>query len=377
MISDLDLKIMPKVTWQKRTVDAVLLGLVIAILSSQFACHKSVDPSVPKNPRDYTWTADTFYTSYTLQTMLTRVWGNSSKNVYLTGRTSTNALMYRYDGSIWNPIILPDPQPGARFEFSQMFGFSAGDLYAVGAEYYYNASPPPNYLDSSLVLHFNGATWTQIALPRRELYLNKIWGNDPSNLWVSDGKSLWRFDGFTWVKDTLPIPTPSGSFFGIDGLTGNTSGDVYVTFLLLPVAAEARELYYFLHRKSIGWEVLDSAVVEPGNVQRKWGYYDLWTSPSGTMYSISNIVFRWQNGSWQKMLETSTDLAMIRGTSDQNIFVTAAFGTLLHFNGIDWFQFSELQNGSPHYLGIWTDGQEAFVAGTLNGGSKTIVLHGK
>ncbi|MGB2868704.1 MAG: hypothetical protein WBD36_09645 [Bacteroidota bacterium] len=113
-------------------ITALMFASALAIDATlQCGCDKGIElPRPSRTPRDYVWSADTFYTTYTPQTMLNRVWGSSPKNVFVTGSTSTNALMYRFDGDVWNPVILPDRTPiAAFFEFSQVHGFSANDIY--------------------------------------------------------------------------------------------------------------------------------------------------------------------------------------------------------------------------------------------------------
>ena len=41
-------------------------------------------------------------------------------------------------------------------DVGQVYGFAPNDIYLVGANTYLNPSPPPNFLDSSVILHFNG-----------------------------------------------------------------------------------------------------------------------------------------------------------------------------------------------------------------------------
>jgi hypothetical protein len=207
--------------------------------------------------------------------------------------------------------------------------------------------------------------------------LSRIWGNSPSNIWLAGGKTLWNFDGIVWKVDTIPVSTPLGSFFGIDGLTGDAAGNLYVTFLLDPVASESKRQYYFLNRNSDTWRILDSAKVEPGNVQFKWGYADLWTSPQGKMYSSEYGLYRWDNATWSKIFDSDRPLVRINGSGDDNIFIVGALGTVLHYNGLDWYQYEQFQSPNIIYTGVWTDGKEVFIAGHTYGGHKSIILHGR
>jgi hypothetical protein len=360
--------------YMRPTMMACFLLLAIQLLA-EFGCSDAISPPY-KSPRDYTWTADTFYYPYILQTMLTTVWGTSPQNVYLTGWTSGGALMKRYDGAKWNSVILPRPQGlAAFFEFSQLLGFSSRDIYAIGAEYFYNTNSPPAFIDSSLILHFDGNSWRQIVLPQREGYLSRIWGDSPYNVYIASGKALWHFDGVVWTKDTISITLPSKGVLGVNALTGNSAGEIYMT-LLREEADIGKSTYYFLKEKQDVWLVLDSAVIGPGIVESKWGYADLWTSPSGKLYSSQYGLYVW-NGAWSQLYSTDRPLVRILGMSDWDIFAVGVLGTVLNFNGRDWFQYRQFEAADVIYTGIWTDGKEVFIAGRTYDGSKSIILHGK
>ena len=375
----------PIVQW--RRFDEMKIGariiapVVLILLLLHLSCEdKGTEPIVVKNPRNYSWSVDTFYFPYIQQTMLTTVWGSSSQNVYVTGSTSGGGapLAYRFDGSKWNSVILPGPQGlGVKFEISQIFGLSASDIYAVGVEYFFNPAPPPLYLDSSLVLHFDAASWKQISLPQRGGNLTRIWGVSASNIYVAGGKALWHFDGSVWTKDTIPRMTSAGSWSGISGLSGSGGGQLFLTYVYRPEEAEPTELYYFVHWTMGSWSFLDSAIVEPTNVQLRWGYADLWTNPSGIMYSSSYGIHVWQDQAWSKVYDSQVPLNRIWGTDNNNIFAVGNLGTVLNYNGIDWFQFDQFQNQNVLYTGVWTDGKEVFVAGHTVGGAKSIILHGR
>jgi hypothetical protein len=284
--------------------------------------------------------------------------------------------MYRYDGAKWNPVTLPQPQGLAFFfEFSQLLGFSADDIYAVGAEYFYNPNFQPVYIDSSLVLHYDGNSWRQISLPQRAGYLCRIWGDSPQNVFIVSEKALWHFDGVAWSKDTVSIPIPTRGVLLANGLTGNSKGEIYVT-LEREETDNGNQAYYFLRRKQNAWTMLDSAVVTLGITEFKWGYADLWTSPSGILYSSEYGLYVW-SGAWSQLYSTDRPLVLIRGTSDRNIFAVGILGTVLNFNGSDWYQYRQFEAANIMYAGIWTDGKEIFIAGRTYDGAKSIVLHGK
>jgi len=64
------------------------------------------------------------------------------------------ALIQRWDGTAWNLVAGPAPQPSANHELLGIDGVASDDLWAVG---YAGAG--------GLVVRWNGATWSQVALP--------------------------------------------------------------------------------------------------------------------------------------------------------------------------------------------------------------------
>lgn len=190
-------------------------------------------------------------------------------------------------------------------------------------------------------------------------------------------KYLYHYDGVKWQRDSVPVSVPADGFFQITALEGISRTDVFAIGYM-GQSSLARITHYFYHKRSVSpWAVVDSFIVEPGRVN-KWGYGDLWVSPSGTLYSCGDGVHKWNGSSWQKVFEHRKFISRITGTSDKNIFVVGHFGTVLHFNGEDWFQFQQFANADAVLWGVWTDGTELFVVGfTASFPQKTIILHGR
>ncbi|HWP81788.1 MAG TPA: hypothetical protein VNN76_03930 [Bacteroidota bacterium] len=354
-------------------------AIVMVATVSQFACKdKSVDPPI-KNPREYTWRADTIeFPDYPpqFQILLSTIWGSSSTNVYATGFTSFGAIMFRFDGQRWDQVFFPDPPTFGQswYDNNHMLGFAPNNIYVVGAEWYRNPTPPPYALDSSSVLHFDGNQWRPVQLPERSGWVLKIWADSPTNIYIGGKDAIWHFNGVAWKKYPIPI-NDAGNRIGVTGLTGNQSGTVYISYETHEPAF-ARTRHYFLSFRNSQWTKLDSAVVESGNIQKKWGYAAFWTSPSGTMYSVDAEVWRWNGSSWSVINPSvGAALSSITGTSDSNIFVTGHFGTFLHYNGQDWFRYENIRYTNVTYVRSWKDGKEVFLVGWI--GNNTILLHGK
>jgi hypothetical protein len=352
------------------------LIISIVLIVSEFSCKNNpVEPS-SKDPRTLSWTVDTIVVPNTYQTVLGTVWGSSAKDVYLTGTTSNTAVLYRFDGLVWRDAKMARSSRG-RYDIQLIRGFGPNNIWFIGSEWYFNFSPPPNWLDSTLVLQFDGTNWTQHLTEKREGRAEKWCAQNSNNLWIGGRKTLWNFKDRVWTQDTIPLVTAPQGFCGIHGLALDNSGNLFVTFYYRPVDAGPNEQYYFLSRKSGQWTLIDSAVIQPGRIEYKWGYNDLWFSPSGDLYSIGHGVYKWDGASWMIVQQGAYSLINITATGDAGFLVVGTNGAILHFNGGDWYRFAQFEDNNMMYTDIWTDGKEVFITGIPLQGNYSVILRGR
>ncbi len=359
---------------EKLQMKKLLVYGSIAVLLLQLNCKdNSVEPPI-KDPRTYTWTIDTLAYPGSFQTNMRDIWGSSPTDVYVVGHNDRGfGKMFHFDGKEWKPVDLAF---GA-IDLSTVLGFAANDVWAFGQHLYDNPTPPPNFLDSSLIIHFDGRQWSEQKIQGGRL-LNSVWGLSSTNLWTGGWTNkVFHYNRAVWQRDSLPVRLQSDGFFQIDALEGNPAGDVFAIGNT-HYNNLAKTVFYFFLNGSQTWVLVDSFVVQPGQIENKWGYGDLWTSPSGTLYSCGGGVHRWNGTTWTKLFDHPNFLSRVTGTSDNNIFAVGHFGTVLHFNGHNWYQFQQFVNPDAVLWGVWTDGTEAFVVGfTALFPEKTIILHGR
>lgn len=356
----------------------VISGMVLAM---QLSCKDAIVDTPIKDPRTYTWTIDTLAYPGSFQTSMRDIWGSSASDVYVVGHNYENSgLMWHYNGKIWQPVGLNPFEGGTitgSISLKSVLGFSKSNIWAVGDRVYNNYSPPPNLLDSSLVIAFDGQKWFEHKIHggRR---LTAIGGASSFDLWTGGWTNyLYHFNGVVWKKDSLPVVAQHDGIFQINSLESLSSGEILAlgnTFH----NAEAKTIYYYFLRKSGVWRLLDSAFVQPGRVENKWGFGDLWVSPPGTAYSCGVGIYRWNGSSWEKLFDHANFLTRITGTSDNNIFVVGHLGTVLHYNGQDWFQYPQFADPNNVLWGVWTDGKEVMFTGfTARYPQKTLIFHGR
>lgn len=248
----------------------------------------------------------------------------------------------------------------------------------MGGHYYGNFNPPPNFFDSTLIIHFNGTKWVESDVPIKGRNLQSIHGSAPDNLWASGFfGTLYHFNGLEWQQDSVPVNPPSNSFFIISNVAVVSKEQAFLIGYTHQNDLAKTTNYFFLRDRG-AWVVRDSFFVQPGRIENKWGYGDLWVSPSNVLYSCGGGVHRWNGSTWERLFNHPNYLSRMAGTSDKNIFVVGHLGTVLHYNGQDWHQFNEFTNPNSVFTSVWMDGKEAFIIGhTTDFPQKTIIFHGK
>lgn len=350
---------------------SVVLTLLVCVL---YGCNDKAVDVAAKNPRNFVWTIDTLSYPGSSQTLMSCIWGSSPNDVYVGGHNERGyGKMYHFDGQKWRPV---DLALGA-IEIDDLFGFGSGNVWGVGDLTFANPNPPPNILDSSLAIRYDGKAWQGLNFVRQR-QLVSIWGSAPNDIWMGGiNGTLFHFDGTSVTKDSVPffIPKDADPFYCFYSISGGPNSDAYI-LLYAPYQGRGGERYYTFHHQSSGWELIDSTF---SSYRRK-----IWMSPSGSLFAIGGGVFKKAPAGWQNLQMAGLTSLGISGVSDSDIFVvgmSAAGGTLgevYHYNGTDWYQFKNLELQNVEFMGVWTDGSEVFVVGwSLSSTQTTIILHGK
>ena len=339
----------------------------------------------PKDPRQYVWTIDTIAYPGSFQTNMSDIWGSSPSNVFIVGHNDQGlGLMWRFDGTKWANVKLVASEGGNITEainLSAVFGSGPNDIWAVGMTLDINPHPPPFFADSSLIIHFDGIQWREQKIQRGGA-LWSISGCDPQEMWASGSEgTIYHYNGTSWARDSSPIPIISSARQELGDIRVKNRAEAYVLGSNTPISGDTSfgnlATFYFLSKANQQWSIAGSYSFHSGQTGDRFGLYGLWLSPNGALYSFDSGVFRWTGSGWINVYQTSSALRRIAGVDDNNFFVVGDFGKVIHYNGVDWYEFFSLKNQNVVYSSAWTDGREVFVVGYLNNGSKTILLHGK
>jgi hypothetical protein len=310
------------------------------------------------------------------------IWGSSSSNMYVVGFNDQNkGIMYHFDGNGWSVVPISAIEGGnisGLISFSDVFGFSSRDIYAVGSRDRVNPTPPPNFLDSNLIVHFDGTRWIDTGVRQgRELW--SVAGNSQRNaLAVGVSSTLFCLKNNNWLRDSINVFIPPDASFGLNSVSVVENGDAFALGNWR-MNAFARECFFSFRRASSQWTLIDSVIVEVNNFEDRWGYNTIWASSSGQVYSLGVGVFTLRGNSWVRVYNTGNALVGISAVDEKNIFVVGYSGTVLHFDGNDWYQYSQFLGSGMTLTDVWTNGTEVFVVGhcASGGATKSFILRGK
>ncbi len=109
---------------------------------------------------------------------LNSVWGNS-QCVFAVGDSGTIISSQ----SNWQPMLT-----GVDWDFNDVWGSSATDVYAVGGH---------NDTGGGTIYHYDGNSWIQV-IPWSYYSLQAVWGSSATDVYVAGGTSTFHFDGNEW-----------------------------------------------------------------------------------------------------------------------------------------------------------------------------------
>jgi hypothetical protein len=156
-----------------------------------------------------------------------------------------DSLILHWNGTKWSTVASPDPSTTA----NELFGVtavSAGDVWAVGSE----ISSTATLASTTLILHWNGMKWSRVASPNLGDESNTLYGVhaiSATSAWavgnecdffacpypgVTTDSLILHWNGKTWSQVSSPSPGSSNNvLFGVSGVTpdnawavGDTSG---------------------------------------------------------------------------------------------------------------------------------------------------------
>lgn len=332
------------------------------------SCKKPTEPVDESKPgrRDYTWTIDTIKFPGSYQTLMLRIWGSSSNDIYLTGFNDVaNGQMWHFDGEKWSWVRIAKNAGGTLelgFYLHSIFGFAKDNIWSVG--YRDNLGTTSGY-DSSLIIHYNGVKWEEISISRGN-NLFCVWGSCSNDIWAGGANgSVFHYDGISWHKMKFR------SDISVFSISGTSPANIYLMGdqnYSRPPESRYNFLFYYTGHE---WALVDSIADTNFPLRRN----SIWALDKNNIYIAGHGVFKMNNGSWTKVFSNENSFSTVKGTAPNNLFAVGSFCSVYHYNGNDWYRFEQFNNPDIFFTDIWTDGTEVFILGS--DGLTTYVFHGK
>jgi hypothetical protein len=326
-----------------------------------FNCSSPTKPKPPEKPDTTThnivWEVDTIGD---FQSRLRDVWGSSPENIWAVGFVylddwGTNIM--HYNGEEWEEYDYFEA------DLRAIYGFSTNDVWAVGN----NLLIPDR---DALVAHYDGSTWKTVHVGIGVPILQSIWGSSSNNIFaVGIEGTILHYDGSKWEKMN------SGVYKHLRDVWGFAPDDVYVAG---GSSNEATDLPILLHYDGTSWtSILDTVNNKRHKVTSLWG------SSNESLYFSATYGF--QHGSketgWSTISipDDNTSIRKLRGSGNNNIFITGPFGLVIHYNGVTWHRYDEIFSKTnpygPTLVGIMPFEDMVFIVGT-NDDAKAVVYKG-
>jgi hypothetical protein len=169
---------------------------------------------------------------------LSGVYTVSATNAWAVGDYCTTSacavedtLILHWNGTTWSKVPSPNPSSIVNI-LAGVSGSSAGDIWAAG--YMIGASGS----DNTLIVHWNGTSWSKVASPNPSKTgansLQAVSAVSSATAWAvgnydataSTGANLaLRWNGTAWSKITTP--NPSATFNSLTGVSATSAGDAW------------------------------------------------------------------------------------------------------------------------------------------------------
>ncbi len=150
--------------------------------------------------------------------------GGGAETFWWVGGTGpSDVWMVGTEGRIahWDGAAFTEHDSGTTATIWGVWAAAPDDAWAVGGSPGEGAAAP-----NDIVLHWDGAAWTPVALPGAPLgrALFKVWGTSSSDLYaVGEAGTIWHKKGADWTLESDP-PLASGTLFTVNGCG---AGEVY------------------------------------------------------------------------------------------------------------------------------------------------------
>ncbi|MCB9058958.1 MAG: hypothetical protein H6627_10355 [Calditrichae bacterium] len=317
---------------------------VDSIGAAQDTSNTLIAHTLPPTSHDYTWTEYTMGSFPSAE--LYDVWGTDENNVYAVGGVKigdSTVGIIRWNGIEWIPVTT---QAGGY----AIFGFAEDDIWVTGG---------------GGAFHYDGSEWLHLenvpVLHENRPYTS-IWGTSSNNLYFAGTHGrIVHWDG---SKATL-METPTDILLtDIYGISNN--------FILAAGAELAAPGVGLVYNEKL-WKEMEGLSFSTTLFYTVFAFNKKQYFIGGERNYIN------YGSGWEKMLPLFFDgTQKIRGNTETGDIVLVGSGAMImHFNGVDWYNFKTHLNRSSVILwGVFLTDNKIFAVGN-DGQTKAYIFIGR
>jgi hypothetical protein len=232
------------------------------------------------------------------------VWGASGQDVYAVGYGGT---IVHFNGDVWAPMASLTDEA-----LIYVNGTAAQDVFCVGAR--------------GGVFHYDGVQWDKVTSDNETspVSIRHAWGDAIGNLYATDGLRLLHFDGRTWTDMAV-----DSRINAIDSVWG-AGGQVHFWGI------DEGGIHRVYFHDGGGWQEMASWD------NSAWGLVAASGTPAGKSYILNNPsgraeFFRHDGNSWTRIGgKMPGTLKGLWGRSETDIFAVGEKALALYYDGNDW-----------------------------------------
>ena len=345
------------------------IKLRISLLAVVFVCilgckkdgKEIITPPSSSHPT-IVWTADTIRNPFPgAQLTLYSIWGSDTNDVYAVGHDGYggSSSLYHYDGSKWKVVVIVAADGGfirSHIEPYKVSGSGKNDVWVVGSRgsYFYSQ------VDSSLAIHYDGATWSEVNMPRCKYSLLGIKVLSPNNVYLTGSRGeVYHYDGTSFTKTVLDpvlqIPSIDGNedYLVVGGVGGqDTSSWTYCSVYVRNVLGE--------------WRLVSKATDAEYYANQPFGVIGFYSPSAGSILAGGFKIFSLTGTNWSLLYKDNCNYVQIDGTGPDNIFASSVNNQLVHWNGTDWKQLNLPEGVIPNsdntrLYAVWVKDNKIFL----------------
>ena len=266
------------------------------------------------------------------------VWCHSGKRAFVLGSTGQGPAILHFDGTKWSgqevsasnflntlwgdedgtawvaEIDAIAAFDGAALEEVSIAGKDIWDISGVAKDDIMAVGDRGDHLQGGCALHFDGAGWTEQAIPACGR-LTGVWGYRPGYYFaVGESGSFLHYQGAFWTA----LEGVRGCHFR--RLDGAWASDLYATAWF-----EGEDTGRVMHYDGDSWSVMDTPFAD--------FYLDVWVRGIDDVYVVTSggAIHHFDGETWQPAFLGITGAKYIHGDKEGNIFVTPVRGAVYRF----------------------------------------------